>query len=418
MVIERNFYLEKLCRKQHNGMVKIVTGVRRCGKTYLLFNLFRKHLLDSGVNESHIVTLRLDDFENSEYRDPSALYRYVKAQLADSQPYYVLLDEIQLVPHFEEVLNGLLHIDNLDIYVTGSNSRFLSSDIITEFRGRGDEVRLYPLSFAEFFSVYGGSAADAWQEYRIYGGMPHITGIADKEEKKIYLKNLFNQVYLADIINRHQLKGNMEIGELTDVIASSVGSLTNPLRLANAFNSMKQKQVTNQNTINSYLLHLEDAFLISKALRYDIRGKHYINTPFKYYFTDNGLRNARLDFRQLEEGHLMENAIYNELCRRYFSVDVGDVETFAKNENGNVVRKHLEVDFVVNQGNRRYYIQSAVNIDTREKVAQESASLKNINDSFKKILIQQRDTEPWYTDDGILVLSLMDFMLKPEIIDY
>ncbi len=417
MEIARDFYLERLKHKQHNGLVKIVTGVRRCGKTYLLFNIFRKSLMDSGVNEKNIIALRLDDIANVEFRNPLALYQYIKSQIVDGEQYYVLLDEIQLVSGFEDVLNGLLHLGNVDVYVTGSNSRFLSSDIITEFRGRGDEIRLYPLSFAEFSSVYKGTLDEAWNEYRIYGGMPMLVNIADREEKKTYLENLFSQVYMSDIINRYNLRGNMEIGELTEVVASTVGSLTNPLRIANAFNSMKQRKVTNPNTIGAYLQYMEEAFLIRKAMRYDIRGKQYINTPYKYYFTDIGLRNARLNFRQLESGHLMENIIYNELCRRGLSVDVGDVEVVVKNENGDCVRKHLEVDFVVNQGNRRYYIQSAAVLDTREKMAQETASLKHISDSFKKIIIQQDNTEPWYNEDGILVLSLMDFLLKPDALN-
>lgn len=402
--VSRADYISELKNKQRNGLIKIVTGVRRCGKSYLLFSLFRRHLLENVTDEKHIISLSLDDFNYRKYLDPEALYQFVTQHITDSEQYYILLDEIQLVPQFESLLNGFLHIANADVYVTGSNSRFLSSDIVTEFRGRGDEIRLYPFSFAEFYSVVGGDKWEAWSQYCRYGGMPHILNILTSKEKENYLKGLFNNVYLSDIINRYRLRGRQEIDALVNVLSSSVGSLTNPKRISDTFASQSGLNVS-QPTVAKYIEYLEDSFLINKAMRYDVKGRKYIGTPVKYYFVDVGLRNARLNFRQQEETHLMENIIYNELLRRGFSVDVGVVSQW-------------EVDFVANMGSNRYYIQSAFELPTPEKTEQEKKSLKNIGDSFKKIIIQRSPLEPWHDEDGILHLSLLDFLLEPQSLDW
>ncbi len=413
MEIKRDFYLNKLIKHQKNGMVKIVTGVRRCGKSYLLFKLFRDYLIGSGVPTDHIIAIALDDYGNKALQNPDELYQHIKNAIADEGDYYILLDEIQLVADFESVINGFLHIPNADIYVTGSNSKFLSSDIITEFRGRGDEIRVYPLNFSEFYSAYGGEFDKAWVMYCNFGGMPLCLSMQTQEDKAKYLTNLFETTYLADIINRNSLRGNTEIGELTDVLASSIGSLTNPLKLSNTFGSTKNVKLS-VNTIINYLNYLQDAFLIEKAVRYDIKGKKYINTPAKYYFVDMGLRNARLSFRQQEYTHIMENVIYNELRLRGYSVDVGVVETVRRENGGDLARNRLEVDFVVNSGNKRYYIQSAYNIALEEKMKQEQASLLSINDAFRKIIIVNQPIMSGYNEQGILMLSLQDFLMEPE----
>ena len=412
MKIKRDYYLNKLIQHKKNGLVKIVTGVRRCGKSYLLFQLFRDHLLESGIKDDHIISIALDDYGNRQLLDPDELYHYVKGRIADDEDHYILLDEIQLVNNFESVVNGFLHIPNADVYVTGSNSKFLSSDVVTEFRGRGDEIRVFPLNFSEFYSAYGGDFNDAWLMFCNYGGMPLCLSMQTQADKAKYLTNLFEATYLADIINRNKLRGNVEINELTDILASSIGSLTNPLKLSNTFASTKSVKLS-ANTISVYLGYLQDAFLIEKALRYDIKGKKYINTPAKYYFVDMGLRNARLAFRQQEYTHIMENVIYNELRSRGYSVDVGVVETVSK-ESDAWVRKPLEVDFVVNLGNRRYYIQSAYDIPSEEKMQQEQASLLSINDAFRKIVIVNRPILSGYNEQGILMLSLSDFLLDPK----
>ena len=412
MKIKRDYYLNKLIQHKKNGLVKIVTGVRRCGKSYLLFQLFRDHLLESCIKDDHIISIALDDYGNRQLLDPDELYRYVKGRIVDDEDHYILLDEIQLVKDFESVVNGFLHIPNTDVYVTGSNSKFLSSDVVTEFRGRGDEIRIFPLNFSEFYSAYGGDFNDAWLMFCNYGGMPLCLSMQTQADKAKYLTNLFEATYLADIINRNKLRGNVEINELTDILASSIGSLTNPLKLSNTFASTKSVKLS-ANTISAYLGYLQDAFLIEKALRYDIKGKKYINTPAKYYFVDMGLRNARLAFRQQEYTHIMENVIYNELRSRGYSVDVGIVETVSK-ESDAWVRKPLEVDFVVNLGNRRYYIQSAYDIPSEEKIQQEQASLLSINDAFRKIVIVNRPILSGYNEQGILMLSLSDFLLDPE----
>ena len=408
MEIKRDFYLNKLIQHKKNGMVKIITGVRRCGKSYLLSKLFKEHLLSCGVAEDHIVFLALDDYGNKKLQNPDELYAYVKGRVADSNDYYILLDEIQLVDDFESVINGFMHIANADIYITGSNSKFLSSDIITEFRGRGDEIRVYPLNFSEFYSVYGGEFDKAWTMYCNYGGMPLCLSMETPEDKAKYLTSLFDTTYLADIINRHNLRGNAEIGELTDVLASGIGSLTNPKKLADTFTSKGMK--ISEPTVNSYLTYLQDSFLISKAQRYDVKGKKYIDSPFKYYFTDTGLRNSRLNFRQQEENHIMENIIYNELKIRGFNVDVGIVNVRTRKDGKNTLKQH-EVDFVCNKGSQRYYIQSAFAIPDDEKMQQEQYSLTHIDDSFKKIIVIKDNIIPWHTEKGILVIGILDFLL-------
>lgn len=412
MVIERNLYLNRLIEHKNNGMVKIITGVRRCGKSYLLNTLFYNHLKEFGIDDCHIIKVLLDDYGNRELLNPDNLYSYVKDRIIDNDNYYILLDEIQMVKDFESVVNGFLHIPNADVYVTGSNSKFLSSDIITEFRGRGDEIRVYPLCFSEFYSVFGGEFEKAWLMYCNYGGLPLALTMERVEDKARYLTNLFETTYLADIINRNNLRGNAEINELTNVIASFIGTLTNPLKLSNTFGSEKKVKLS-ANTIACYLDYLQDAFLIDKAVRYDIKGKKYINTPSKYYFVDMGLRNARLSFRQQEYTHIMENVIYNELKLRGYSVDVGVVGV-SSFENGKQSRKQLEVDFVVNMGNKRYYIQSAYAMPTEEKIKQEQASLLAIGDAFKKIIIVNQPILTGYNENGILIISLSDFLLSPQ----
>ena len=416
MEVSRSDYIKRLSSKRGNGLVKIVTGVRRCGKSYLLFNLFRKHLIADGVPDNHIISLALDDYANKRFLNPDELYNYVRGRITDSSPYIILLDEIQLVPEFESVLNGFLRIPNADVFVTGSNSKFLSSDIITEFRGRGDQIKVYPFTFAEVCSVSDKGADDVWREYVRYGGMPLAVLAGTYEEKEEYLKNLFDQVYISDIVNRHHLRGRDEMGELVNILASSIGSLANPLRLSNTFESERKIKLS-QFTISSYIDYLEDSFLISKAHRYDVKGKKYIGTPLKYYFTDVGLRNARLGFRQKEENHIMENVIYNELLHRGFSVDVGVVPVQESDALGKQVRKQLEVDFVANKGSQRYYIQSAFEISSKEKMQQETHSFLNISDSFKKIIIQRQAVIPWHNEQGILNIGLFDFLLNPGSID-
>ena len=415
--VSRTDYIDWLDRKQGNGLIKIVTGVRRCGKSYLLFTLFRRHLLEKGVQDDHIVALALDDYDNRQYLDADELYKYVRSKVNDGEHYYILLDEIQLVKGFEAVLNGFLHWKSVDVYVTGSNSRFLSSDIVTEFRGRGDEIRVYPFSFEEVYSIYEGEKQRVWPAYCRYGGMPLVWSSERNDDREQYLKNLFEQVYLADIIGRYDLRGKAEIGDLVNILASSVGSLTNPLRLTNTFKSELGK-VISQNTVNAYIEYLVDSFLVSRANRYDVKGLKYISSPLKYYFTDIGLRNARINFRQQDESHIMENIIYNELLRRRYSVDVGSVTTNAKNAEGKMVRKNLEVDFIANKGDKRYYIQSALELSTEEKWKQEEQSLLSISDSFKKIVIQRQMIEPWYNNHGVLCISVEDFLLNQDSLDW
>lgn len=416
MEIKRDYYLNKLIAKKHNGLIKVITGIRRCGKSYLLFTLFRNHLTESGVADDHIIEIPFDSFENKKYRDPEILYPYVKEQIADDGMYYILLDEVQLLGEFESVLNGFMRMKNVDVYVTGSNARFLSKDIITEFRGRGDELHIQPLSFAEFMSVYGGNKYDGWNEYVLYGGLPPVVLLRTAEQKIELLKSLFQETYINDIISRHSVKHRDEFEELINILASAIGSLTNPKKLTDTFKSKKNK-VISSNTIKSYLDYLCDAYVVSRATRYDIKGKKYIDTPQKYYFSDVGIRNACINFRQLEENHTMENVIYNELIARNFNVDVGIITATGKDNDGKSVRKQLEVDFVCNKGSKRYYIQSAFSIPDREKMEQESNSLLRIDDSFKKIIVVKDLPAPTYTEDGILVISVYDFLLNSNSLD-
>lgn len=416
MEIKRDYYLNKLIAKKHNGLIKVITGIRRCGKSYLLFTLFKNHLTESGVADDHIIEIPFDSFENKKYRDPEILYPYVKEQIADDGMYYILFDEVQLLGEFESVLNGFMRMKNVDVYVTGSNARFLSKDIITEFRGRGDELHIQPLSFAEFMSVYDGNKYDGWNEYVLYGGLPPVVLLRTAEQKIELLKSLFQETYINDIISRHSVKHRDEFEELINILASAIGSLTNPKKLTDTFKSKKNK-VISSNTIKSYLDYLCDAYVVSRATRYDIKGKKYIDTPQKYYFSDVGIRNACINFRQLEENHTMENVIYNELIARNFNVDVGIITATGKDNDGKSVRKQLEVDFVCNKGSKRYYVQSAFSIPDREKMEQESNSLLRIDDTFKKIIVVKDLPAPTYTEDGILVISVYDFLLNSNSLD-
>ena len=415
MEIKRDVYLKKLMDRMNNGLIKVITGIRRSGKSYLLFELFNNYLKEQGVDDDHIIKLALDDRKNKQYRNPDALYDYVVNQIADEKPYYVLLDEVQFVNEFEDVLNGFLHIKNADTFVTGSNAKFLSKDIITEFRGRGDEIHISPLSFKEFYSVYDGTKENAWKEYCIYGGLPKILEYKTDEDKAFYLKNIFEETYLTDIKERHKIRNDNELAELLDILSSSIGSLTNPKKLSDTFKSVKQVSV-HPDTLNNYLEYLVDSYLISQSKRYDIKGKKYINTPSKYYFTDLGLRNARLNFRQDEESHIMENVIYNELKIMGYNIDVGVVE-YSKNESGKSIRVQAEVDFVCNKADKRYYIQSALSIPNREKMLQEQNSLTRIADSFKKIIIVKDAIKSHYNEDGVLILNLFDFLLKENSLE-
>ena len=417
MEIKRDAYLEQLKIRKDNGMIKIITGIRRCGKSFLLFVLFKKYLLESGVDNDHIIEIALDGIENEELRDPKKCYHHIKNVMKDDQKYYLLLDEVQFMPRFEEVLNSLLRMSNIDVYVTGSNSKFLSSDIVTEFRGRGDEIRIYPLSFAEFYSVYEGDYDDAWDDYMIYGGLPQIVSFQSERQKADYLKNIFANVYLKDVIERNKIQNVDEIGILVDVLASAIGALTNPSKIANTFASERQMSYTNK-TISNHIDYLADAFLISKASRYDIKGRKYIGANLKYYFTDLGLRNARLNFRQQEPTHIMENIVYNELLIRGYNVDVGVVQIFDKDKEGKRVRKQLEVDFVVNQGNQRYYIQVAYDMTSEEKQNQEFNSLRNIPDSFKKIVIVNGSKKPWRNDEGFVIMGMKYFLLNANSLEF
>ena len=414
-MIERNDYLKKLIDRMGNGMIKVITGIRRCGKSYLLFKIFYNYLLENGVDKSHIIALQLDDRLNIKYQDPDYLCEYVRQRIIDNEPYYILLDEVQFVHDFESVLNSFLHIGNADVYVTGSNAKFLSSDIITEFRGRGDQIYLSPLSFKEYFDYCKMDFDDAWNEYSMYGGMPYLLTCKTDEQKVSYLENLFKETYLKDIVERNNIRNTEVLEDILNIVSSSIGSLTNPTKLSNAFKSIKNIVVA-PNTIRQYLDYCADSFLLHKAYRYDVKGKKYIDTPLKYYFTDIGLRNARLGFRQLGENHIMENILFNELIIRGYKVDVGVVPISEKNENSNYVRKNLEVDFVCNLGYERYYIQSALSIDDTEKREQEEKSLLKINDSFRKIIVVRNNIKKWMDGNGTLFLSLKEFLTNPDSI--
>ncbi|MBE6132004.1 MAG: ATP-binding protein [Erysipelotrichaceae bacterium] len=426
--INRDRYLGQLIDKKDNGLIKILTGIRRCGKSYLLFNIYYNYLLDNGVDSKNIITLALDDDRFREYRNPVKLSNYLYSQISNKEEmFYILLDEVQFAISENElrgkeplriygILNGLLSLGNVDIYITGSNSKFLSSDIMTEFRGRGDEVKVYPLSFKEFYSSnLFEDKYEAWNEYSTYGGLPMILTRKNDEEKTKYLRDLLNKTYISDVVERNNLKGDVVIDNLVDILASSVGSLTNPTKLANTFTSNNIK--TSDITISNYIDYLIDAFMINKVQRYNIKGKKYINSPFKFYFTDIGIRNCRLNYRQQEQTHIMENIIYNELLIRGYNVDVGVIEHVIKNSEGKQQQVQLEVDFICNRGNNRYYIQSAFSIPNEIKMSQETLSLDKIDDSFKKIIVTQDLGKPWKNDKGYLIINILDFLLNQNSLD-
>ena len=416
MEIRRDTYLNKLISKRHNGLIKVITGVRRCGKSYLLFDLFREYLRKSQIPDDHIIEMAFDAYENKKYRDPEIFFPYLAERINDQDQYYVLLDEVQLLGDFESILNSLVRRKNVDVYVTGSNAKFLSKDIITEFRGRGDEVHMYPLTFAEFMSVYEGEKADGWRDYVLYGGIPLVLTFTTPDQKGDFLKSLLEETYISDIIGRNNVRNKAELEELLNILSSSIGSLTNPSKLSATFKSVKHTTISKV-TIKRYIDYLEDAFLIDSAIRYDIIGKKYIDTPSKYYFTDLGLRNARLNYRQVEETHAMENIIFNELKVRGYNVDVGVVVMNETDPAGKKIRKQLEIDFVCNKGSKRYYIQSAFAMQDEKKMQQEQRSLVNTGDGFKKIIITKDAIAPLYNEEGVLVMSVFDFLLNPDSMD-
>lgn len=416
MIIKRDIYLNKLIERKNNGLIKVITGIRRSGKSFLLFNLFKDYLLNDSVKEDHIVMLNFDSFENERYQDPRIAYSYLKGRIKDNDTYYFLLDEVQLLDKFESVLNGLMQQGNTDIYVTGSNAKFLSNDVITEFRGRGDQVHIYPLSFKEYFDACGKDKVDALEEYITYGGIPLILSRPSHEAKASFLQNLFAETYIKDIVNRNRISQSGELNELVDCVASSIGSLTNPSKLSNAFKSIKKLNISAP-TISRYLDFLTDSFLISKSLRYNIKGKNYIDTPCKYYFSDLGIRNAALNFRQVEKNHLMENLIYNELLIRGYNVDVGEVTLYRRDENNMQSRYNSEIDFVCNLADKRIYIQSVYIMENEEKYLQESRPLINVKDGFKKIIITYDNCIKHYSNDGILIMNIYDFLLNQDSLD-
>lgn len=416
MEIKRDLYLQKMIDRMHNGLVKVITGIRRSGKSYLLFTIFRNYLLSTGVPEDHIIAVELDMLENEQYRDPHVILEYIKSRITDLNQYYIFLDEVQLLDRFESVLNSLLHIPNADLYVTGSNSRFLSKDIITEFRGRGDEIHVYPVSFREYMQVFDGDKYEGWSSYVTFGGLPLTIMMNSDEQRMEYLTRLFEETYLRDIIERNRIEKVQEMNDLINVLASGVGSLTNTSKIEATFRSVIHSDIS-LNTIKTYIDHLKDAYIISEANRYDVKGRKYIGTPMKYYFEDVGLRNARLGFRQTEETHLMENVIYNELRVRGLSVDVGVVTQRTQTSDGRQAKKQLEIDFIANRGSQRYYIQSAFSLPDDAKRAQEKASLTTARDSFKKIIIVKDVIKPWHDDDGILTMSVYDFLLNENSLE-
>lgn len=417
MEIQRTQYIDLLLNRMHNKMIKVITGMRRSGKSYLLFNLFKKTLIAQGVAQSHIISIELDRYENRAFRDPDVVLEYIHSCIKEEGMYYLLMDEVQMLSDFEEVLNSLMHNDFLDIYVTGSNSKFLSKDVMTQFRGRGDEIHVFPLTFKEFMQVYEGDVYHGWSEYVVYGGLPLVATMRTDEQKIHYLTNLFTETYLKDIIERYHIDKIQEMDDLLNVLASSVGSLTNPPKIEATFKSTIHSNIS-MNTIRQYLAYLEDAFLIHKAYRYNVKGRKYIGTPLKYYFEDVGLRNARLGFRQVEETHLMENIIYNELRSRGYSVDVGVVEKRERDERGKEIKKQLEIDFIANLGSNRYYIQSAFSMPTEQKRIQEKASLVNVKDSFKKIILVKDVMKVSHDEDGIVTMSVYDFLLNENSLDF
>lgn len=418
MEVQRNTYLSKVIARMHNGMIKVITGIRRSGKSYLLLTLFRKHLRASGIHDDHILVMEFDRLENRRYRDPYILLDHLKKQIKDEGKYYILLDEVQMLKDFEEVLNSLLREQNLDIYVTGSNSKFLSKDVLTEFRGRGDEIHIFPLSFHEFMQVYDGDVYHGWAEYMMYGGLPLTVTMKSDEQKVQYLMSLFRETYIKDIVERNKIEKQQELEALLNVLASSIGSLTNPTKIEATFKSRMHSSISN-NTISKYIGYLKEAFMINEAQRYDVKGRKYIGSPLKYYFEDVGLRNARLDFRQVEETHLMENILYNELRMRGYNVDVGAVsQRYIDKNSGSKLTRHLEIDFVANLGSRRYYIQSAFQLPDAEKVKQEKASLLAMKDSFKKIIIVKDVIKPFQDNDGILTIGLFDFLQNDNSLEW
>ena len=414
--IERKKYLDELVSLQNNDMIKIITGIRRCGKSYLLFEIFASYLENNGTDCDHIIKVDLEDYKNRAMRNPDNLYAFVESRITDNRMYYILLDEVQMLDNFEDVLNGFLRMRNVDIYVTGSNAKFLSKDIITEFRGRGFEVKIYPLSFSEYMSAYSGSVQAGFNEYMLYGGLPQVLSYTAEEQKVRFLKTLFDETYIKDIKERYDIRKDDDLEELINIMASGIGALTNPNKLANTFRSEKKSSIS-YDTIKDYIDYLCDSFLVEKATRYDIKGKRYINSPYKYYFMDLGLRNARLNFRQSERSHLMENMIYNELRVRGFNVDVGVVPVVAKDENGKQLRFSLEVDFICNLGSKRYYIQSAYRMESDEKIKQEQASLLKVDDSFKKIIVIGEETPVIRDVSGITTMSIYDFLLKENSLE-
>lgn len=415
-MIQRNKYLNELVSLQGNGMIKVITGMRRCGKSYLLFNIFVSYLREQGINPEQIIKINLEDFKHRALRNPNNMYSYVESQIKDDRTHYILLDEIQLLEHFEDVLNGFLNIQNVEVYVTGSNAKFLSKDIITEFRGRGYEIKMYPLSFREYMSAYQGSVQAGLNEYMLYGGLPQILSCVTEEQKSKFLKTLFDETYIKDIKDRYAIRKDDDLEELINILASGIGALTNPNKLANTFRSKKKSEIT-YDTIKNYIDFLCDSFIIEKSTRYDIKGKRYINSPYKYYFMDLGLRNARINFRQYEKSHLMENLIYNEMRVRGFNVDVGTVLAYTKNEEGKSQRTNLEVDFVCNLGSRRYYIQSAYRMESEEKIKQERTSLEKVDDSFKKIIVLEEECPITRDEKGITTIGIYDFLLKENSLE-
>lgn len=416
MEIKRDYYLQELIDRMHNGLIKVVTGIIRSGKSYLLFNIFREYLLSQKVDEKHIISITLDSYENKEYRKPQILLPYIKSMIIDNADYYIFIDEVQMLEYFEEVLNSLMRIKNVDIYVTGSNSKFLSRDVITEFRGRGDEIHIYPLTFSEFMSVYNGDRYDGWADYITFGGLPLIATMKTDKQKSNYLAKLFEETYIKDIVSRNSIERIQELNDLINILSSNIGTLTNPSKIEATFKSIVNSNIS-INTIRQYIDYLKDAFLINEANRYDVKGRKYIGSPLKYYFEDIGLRNARIGFRQTEETHLMENVIYNELRMRGYQVDVGIVYKRIRRQDNVQEKKQLEVDFIANLGNKRYYIQSALNMPTEEKMEQEKASLINIKDSFKKIIIVKDVIKIQRDNYGITTMSIFDFLLKENSLD-
>lgn len=416
MIIPRNQYLNQVIAAKGNGLIKIITGIRRCGKSFLLSVLFRQHLSAIQVDENHIIEMALDDRANARYRDPDVILEFIKRKITDSKTYYVLLDEVQMIDDFVGVLNSLLHIQNVDVYVTGSNSRFLSKDVVTEFRGRGQDIHMYPLSFSEYFKAIGGDKSDALRDYYTFGGLPQILAIKGYSPKIEYLKELVRTVFIADVSERNKVRNKEELDELLKIMASSIGSPCNPTKLSKSFKSLKNKSISH-NTIAKYLGYFCDAFMLETAIRYNIKGKKYINTLSKFYFTDLGLRNALLDMRQLEETHIMENLIYNELRIRGYKVDVGCVEALERDKNGKVIRKQYEIDFVANKGNGRIYVQSAFAIPDEDKMRQETASFRRVDDSFKKVIIVAGNIMPYWNESGYLIIGIYDFLLNPESIE-